>query len=84
MTGEFEYEGIFLGHFTSDAYQDRLIYKVPSCIIFVVFVLSMSLIVSNLLVSYESNVAVTLNGFDDQERNLTIVKTAFQETSCVQ
>jgi len=26
----------------------------------------------------ESNAAFTLSGFDDQERNLTFVKTAFQ------
>jgi len=26
----------------------------------------------------QSNAAFTLNGFDDQERNLTFVKTAFQ------
>jgi len=27
---------------------------------------------------FKSNAAFTLSGFDDQERNLTIVKTAFQ------
>ena len=51
MTGEYDFSDIFLAHFTSDAYQDRLIYQVSSYIIFVIFVLSMSLIISNLLVS---------------------------------
>ena len=53
MTGEFDFQDIFFSHFESDAYQDGLEYETTSFAIFVIFVLSMSLLMTNLLVSFD-------------------------------
>ena len=49
MIGEFDYGDIFLGD--SSSYEGRSFYQVPAIIMFILFVISMTIIIMNLLVS---------------------------------
>ncbi|XP_076814332.1 transient receptor potential cation channel subfamily A member 1-like [Clavelina lepadiformis] len=50
MIGEFDYSSIFLSQYTSSSYADRVNYEESTYLIFVVFLVMMSLLMTNLLV----------------------------------
>jgi len=55
MIGEMDYSSIFLSHFTSPLYTESVEYEASSYLIFVAFMVVMSLLLTNLLVSADSN-----------------------------
>lgn len=58
MIGEMDYSSIFLEHFTSSEYHDVVQYDESSNVVFIIFALFMSLLLTNLLVSVFISVGV--------------------------